>query len=71
MGLWTATSDSRDFRKARWTQTAAPAYAGGEVALAVPATSEKFTATFGEVVFDFEGLPFHDSTQIRILEPKK
>ena len=71
VSLWTASSDSRDFRKARWTQSLAPAYSGGEVALPVPAPSEKFTAAFGEVVFDFEGLSFHDSTQVRILEPKK
>ena len=69
VNLWTASSDSRDFRKARWTQT--PADAAGEVTLKIPAASEKFTAAFGEVVFDFEGLPFHDSTQIRILTPKK
>ena len=70
-GLWTATSDSRDFRKSHWTKADAPAKADGTYTFALPAASEKFTAAFGEVVFDFEGLPFHDSTQIRILTPKK
>lgn len=75
---WTATSDSRDFRKARWTEQVAydkqdeKRYDGTlEVGLKLPAPAEKFTAVFGEVVFDFDGLPLHNSTQIRILEPKK
>jgi len=75
---WTATSDTRDFRKARWTEELAfdkqdlkPYDGSREVGLKIPEAGAKFAAVYGDVTFDFDGLPLHLSTQIRILEPKK
>jgi PhoPQ-activated pathogenicity-related protein len=78
VSVWTASSETRDFRQARWTETVAFAkqskkrYDGTlEVGLKLPEPTDAFTAAFGEVVFDFDGVPLHVSTQVRIAAPKK
>ena len=73
---WTAASDTRDFRQARWTEQVVldgqtKSGVTPEVALKVPPAADQFTAVFGEVVFDFEGLALSHCTQIKILGPKK
>ena len=76
--LWHADADTRDFRGGKWTGDVGleaqetKRYDGTlEVGLKLKPGTKKFRAMFGEVVFDFDGVPFHDSTQIRISEPKK
>jgi len=70
--LWTATADTRDFRKARWTAEElkpSDAKSGAKVAVAAPEKGLK--AAFVEAAFDTEvGTP-HMTTQILILEAKK
>jgi PhoPQ-activated pathogenicity-related protein len=75
---WVAESDTRDFRGSRWnseevlTNQEKKRYDGTlEVGLKLPTLKANFTAVFGEVVFDFDGLPLHMSTQIQILEGAK
>jgi PhoPQ-activated pathogenicity-related protein len=61
--LWTATSDSLDFRKSKWSAIplkAGPAMAG-EVAR--PATGN--VALFADLEYETDGLTYHLSTQVR------
>jgi PhoPQ-activated pathogenicity-related protein len=63
---WTATSDTRDFRDARWRahrfERAGDAY---EFELEIP--SQGFAAVFGELTFRRSGPPFFLSTNIRVV----
>jgi PhoPQ-activated pathogenicity-related protein len=65
--MWVAESQTRDFRKAHWTEVPLPE--AGDLFLIPPRTG--FSAAFVEVQFDVDGLVFPLSTQLRILEPKK
>ncbi len=58
--FWRATSDTRDFRSARWVENP-------------PADQprKKFEAFFWEAEYEVDGLRFTLSTQVRILEAKK
>ena len=70
--VWVAESETRDFRKARWTETPLPMEAGATTTtlhLAPPRSG--FSAAFVEAQFDVDGLVFPLSTQLRILEAKK
>lgn len=64
--VWTAEADTRDFRKARWTE--APK---ADLPAVVTAPAKGFRAFFAETEYDLDGLTFPLSTQIRILEAKK
>lgn len=66
MHIWTAESDTRDFRKARWTEDAAARFPA-----TVRAPEKGFRAFYAETEYDLDGLKFHLCTQIRILEPVK
>ncbi|MGL6076536.1 MAG: PhoPQ-activated pathogenicity-related family protein [Fimbriiglobus sp.] len=75
---WKAESETRDFRESRWTSEEVltnqekKRYDGTlEVGLSHPKTTANFTAFFGEIIFDFDGIPLHMSTQIQILEGAK
>jgi PhoPQ-activated pathogenicity-related protein len=63
---WTATSDTRDFRDARWRahgfEHAGDAY---EFELEIP--SQGFAAVFGELTFRRGGPPYFLSTSIRVV----
>ena len=66
VALWSATSDSRDFRQARWTSQ--PAEANGEGYLArLPLPEDGYAAGFVELTFD-GSLPLFLSTNVRIIE---
>ncbi|MBA4067282.1 MAG: hypothetical protein C0501_26955 [Isosphaera sp.] len=69
--LWTAEADSRDFRKARWTEQALTgAEAKREVGFRPP--TKGYRASFVETEFEADGQRFNLSTPLRILEaPKK
>jgi PhoPQ-activated pathogenicity-related protein len=79
ISLWTAESETRDFRGSRWVEHQAftkqekRKYNGSfEMGLRLKAPKANFTAVMGEVIFDFDGIALHQSTQIRITEaPKK
>jgi PhoPQ-activated pathogenicity-related protein len=64
--VWTAEADTRDFRKARWTEDAKAKFPAE-----VRAPEKGFRAFFAETEYDLDGLKFTLSTQIRILEAKK
>lgn len=64
--VWTAEADTRDFRKARWSEDAKAKFPAE-----VRAPEKGFRAFFAETEYDLDGLKFTLSTQIRILEAKK
>src|SRR5579872_3220757 len=64
--LWTARSDTRDFRGAKWTSS--PMTSTGEgFAADIPRPSSGYLAAFGEATLEAGGRSFPSSTQIRIL----
>ncbi len=66
--LWVASSESRDFRQARWEERDLPATATGwGTALAPPQSG--YLAFFAELVFSMDGLRFHVSSPTRVLGP--
>ena len=68
--LWQADSDSRDFRKAKWTGAEVPqSKNSAKIQFDRPKTG--FRAAFAECEYDLDGLKYTLSTQIRILEPAK
>jgi PhoPQ-activated pathogenicity-related protein len=78
--VWVAESDTRDFRKARWTEKVlSTTTGGGGVVISGPVTislslrppAAGFAAAFVETEFEVDGLTFPLSTQLRILEAKK
>lgn len=66
MKIWSAESDTRDFRQARWTEDAAAKFPA-----TVKAPEKGFRAFYAETEYDLDGLKFNLCTQIRILEAKK
>lgn len=69
---WVAESDTRDFRKSKWTPIESKRESlQTKARLTVAPVPGKYQAIFGEVEYDLDGLPFSLSTQIRVLEPKK
>jgi PhoPQ-activated pathogenicity-related protein len=72
--VWTADSDTRDFRKSRWkAEDRADAKKTGTATVAVefPKPESGLRAAFVELQCDADGCPLHLSTQIQILEAKK
>lgn len=68
--VWTATSATRDFRKAKWTDQKISTSSGGayEFTLAKPKTG--CAAVFGEVSYPGDFAPLSQSTTPRILAAK-
>jgi PhoPQ-activated pathogenicity-related protein len=68
--LWTATSDSRDFRESTWGSTDInKTPAGLEAGVNRPASG--YIALFGDIEYQVDGIPYHLSTQIRQTSAKK
>src|SRR5205085_5366501 len=63
--VWRADSETRDFRKARWTEEKAASPAE------VTAPEKVFRAFYAESEYEADGLRFTLCTQLRILEAKK
>jgi PhoPQ-activated pathogenicity-related protein len=61
--IWTANSETLDFRKSKWQPVDFPA-ADTMVVLQVLPTSGNL-AFFADLAYEIDGLPFHVSTQIR------
>jgi PhoPQ-activated pathogenicity-related protein len=67
--LWTASSPTRDFRDAKWTNGPIECKDGAYCTLqSAPETG--YRAFFCEAVFDSQGLPYYLSTNLRILGAK-
>ena len=60
--VWTARSDSRDFRDSRWESS--PLEAGPTMTAEAPRPSKGNLALFADLDYEVEGVPFHLSTQI-------
>jgi PhoPQ-activated pathogenicity-related protein len=63
--VWTAVSDTLDFRKARWTED------GSSIApFVVKAPAKGFSAFYAICEYEIDGLTFNLATQLEILEAK-
>ena len=68
--LWTANSEKRDFRKAKWTSVELKAKDNAWSGI-LERPKSGFLAVFDECEYDLDGLKYNLSTQLRILEPAK
>ncbi len=66
MRVWTAEANTRDFRRARWTEDTTAKFPA-----TVLAPEKGFRAFYAETEYDLDGLKFTLCTQLRILEVKK
>lgn len=61
--VWTARADTKDFRKSQWTPR--PLEATGSESVATAEAPEKgHLAIFGELTFEFEGIPWSATTLV-------
>ncbi len=67
--FWETESDTRDFRKSKWVQRGAVADDLTKFTHKLSLPTKGYRATFAECAYDFDGLKYTLSTQIRILEP--
>ena len=61
--LWTARSESNDFRESKWTSEDVSGSAGQYEAAAAKTGSER-VAVFGEAQYEYEGLKYSLSTLV-------
>ncbi len=66
--LWSADSDTRDFRKAKWAGIDVKSD-GGAWSGVLERPKAGFRAVFAECEYDLDGLKYNLGTQIRIFEP--
>jgi PhoPQ-activated pathogenicity-related protein len=66
--LWAATSDTRDFRDARW-QSYPMEKTGKAFVGTLQRPPAEFGAMFGEAVYDTDGTPYFLSTNVRVAVP--
>jgi PhoPQ-activated pathogenicity-related protein len=64
--LWVARAPTRDFRKAEWVARPVGLEEGRAVGLVAP-PEEGFVAFYAEVDYALGELPYHLSTQMRVL----
>lgn len=64
--LWVAEASSRDFRKAKWTARQLDSK-DGSVAAVVDPPARGFLAFYAELDYSIGDLPYHLSTQVRIV----
>jgi PhoPQ-activated pathogenicity-related protein len=62
--LWTARSDSKDFREAKW-EAVSLQQRGGAYVGSVPKPEQGYVAHYGELQFDADGLPYSLCTLVR------
>ncbi|MEW4565073.1 PhoPQ-activated protein PqaA family protein [Bremerella sp. JC770] len=65
--LWTAESPTRDFRQAKWTSQVLPRDEHGTATTKLTPPTKGYRATFAEVVYAHDKVPFYLSTTIRVL----
>ena len=58
--IWTAKSESRDFRESRWES--APLKTGEKITRYVPKVASGHLALFGELEYKIDGIPYHLTT---------
>jgi PhoPQ-activated pathogenicity-related protein len=69
ISFWTAESDSKDFRDAPWTQS--PVEAGADrMTHRVGRDEARFRVVLGDLAYEIDGIEYHLSTQIRIVDPR-
>ncbi|WP_158265010.1 PhoPQ-activated pathogenicity-related family protein [Blastopirellula marina] len=68
--LWTAESDTRDFRQAKWTSQAVPRDEAGTAATEVSRPASGYKAVYAEVTYAHDKVPFYLSTTMRVLGSK-
>ncbi len=68
--VWVADAPTQDFRKSTWTERPAT-QDGKEVRGEIDPPAQGYRAFFAELDFQTDGIPYHLSTQIRIVGPKK
>jgi PhoPQ-activated pathogenicity-related protein len=64
--VWTATSETRDFRKSRWVEDGS-----GGAPFVVKAPAKGYSAFYAICEYEVDGLTFDLATQLEILEAKK
>jgi hypothetical protein len=67
--LWTATSDTKDFRNAKWTSVSMEETPEG-FAAAITRPSTGYLSVFGEATLESQGHTYPSSTQVQILGSK-
>lgn len=67
VSVWTAESETRDFRDAIWKETRIDP----ENTFILNKKDDKYSAIFGEVVYQFDNKKLFLSTEVRIIEPVK
>ena len=60
--IWTARSETRDFRDSRWESS--PLEPGSTMTAAVPGPEKGHVAIFADLDYEVEGITYHLSTQI-------
>ncbi|WDI44074.1 PhoPQ-activated pathogenicity-related family protein [Bremerella sp. P1] len=65
--LWTAQSATRDFRQAKWTSQILPRDQYGTATTKLNPPAEGYQASFAEVVYAHDKVPFYLSTTMRVL----
>jgi PhoPQ-activated pathogenicity-related protein len=68
--LWVAHAPTRDFRKATWQEEPVELKKGRVVGKVVP-PANGYTAFFGELEFEIDGVRHPLSTQVRVLQAKQ
>jgi PhoPQ-activated pathogenicity-related protein len=66
---WTAASETRDFRQARWESKAVPAKEGDgrRFVIDLKRPADGFAAVFAEAQFNGQPMPFYLSTNLRVV----
>lgn len=67
--FWTAESATKDFRESRWTPSA-PEAGAERMTTTVPRSDSRYQVVLGDLAYELDGIEYHLSTQIRIVDPK-
>ena len=68
--VWEATSATRDFRKAKWTESAAT-IADKSITVTTALPKEGYKEFYVEMDYEMDGIKYNPSTQLRVLEAPK
>jgi PhoPQ-activated pathogenicity-related protein len=68
--VWEAAAMTRDFRKAKWNESAAMV-AGKTITVSTELPQEGFKTFYVEMDYEIDGLKYNLSTQLRVLEKAK
>ncbi len=69
INIWTAESETKDFRGSKWEKVVATNSAS-EATHEVKRSNPKYRAVLGDVAYEIDGVEYHLSTQIEIVDPK-